>query len=196
MSGTSSGVGRAVMDEARTAAKEWGFDLTGFASKAAAQKAWSSMGLPPKPKATWGTKPYMHYLWEKPGLQVVCTNNPFEGEEKIQTQLGPMRGKAGYCGYVGIRGEPKEVKKAVAAFRKGDYKDQSPGRLDFANFADYDEPDPTAERKKLLEKVWKNTHPDYRGKAGGKKAVLVLRKGNHVMVALDDLTDDEIKSRT
>ena len=127
------GVGRQIVDEAKKETKDWGFDLLDFGSKKKAQAAWKAMGLPTKPKKTMGSKPYMRHIWSKPGLDVVCTNNPFEGEEKRE-RVGSMKGKAGYCSYVGIRGKAANVKKAAAAFKKGDYKGESPGALDFVNF--------------------------------------------------------------
>ncbi len=128
-------IGRDIIDEAKKKAVEWGFDLTNFGSKAKAEKAWKAMGLNTKPKKTMGSKPYMRYIWSRPGLEVVCTNNPFEGEKADPSKAASMKGQPGYCSYVGIRGKASEVKKAVAAFKKADYKDESKKSMDFVNFS-------------------------------------------------------------
>lgn len=49
-----------------------------------------------------------------------------------------------------------------------------------------------SERKKALAAIWKKTHRDYKGRLeDGTKTIMVYRNGT-CLVALDDLTDDEI----
>jgi hypothetical protein len=43
-----------------------------------------------------------------------------------------------------------------------------------------------------LERVWRNTHSDYRGSINGTRNVLVLREGGTTLVPLDCLTCEEI----
>lgn len=50
-------------------------------------------------------------------------------------------------------------------------------------------------RDQKLAAIYKHTHADYKGTLNGKKTIMVLRNGGTCLVALDDLTDDEIKRK-
>jgi hypothetical protein len=124
------GIGTAVINEAK-GTLEWGFDLTFLGSEENTKKVWKSLGLKENPTKTWSG----HIMWSRPGLDIVCTNNPF----KEAKQRGPI-GKKGYCSYIGIRGKTADVKKAVSLINKyGDPKGESPRYLEFANFSGADE---------------------------------------------------------
>lgn len=47
----------------------------------------------------------------------------------------------------------------------------------------------------LLDRVWFETHQDYRGEVEGRPAILARRAGRTVLVPLDDLTAREVRSR-
>jgi hypothetical protein len=49
-------------------------------------------------------------------------------------------------------------------------------------------------REQELKAVWRNTHKDFRGVSNGVKTIMVYRQGT-CLVALADLTDEEIKAR-
>lgn len=54
-----------------------------------------------------------------------------------------------------------------------------------------------AERSAALDRIWKQTHRDYKGiRADGTKAILVLRNGGTHSVPLTELTEQEIAERT
>jgi hypothetical protein len=46
----------------------------------------------------------------------------------------------------------------------------------------------------ILKAVWRNTHRDFRGVSNGVKTIMVYRQGT-CLVALADLTDEEIQAR-
>lgn len=50
-------------------------------------------------------------------------------------------------------------------------------------------------REALIKNVWRNTHKDYKGTYNGIRTIMVLRNGTPTLVALSDLTDEEIASR-
>lgn len=47
-------------------------------------------------------------------------------------------------------------------------------------------------RQQQLNAIWRTTHRDYKGFHAGVRSILVLREGGTQLVALADLTDDEI----
>jgi hypothetical protein len=49
-------------------------------------------------------------------------------------------------------------------------------------------------REQKLKAVWKGTHRDYKGTMNGTRTIMVYRNGT-CLVALDDLTDEEIEAR-
>lgn len=44
-----------------------------------------------------------------------------------------------------------------------------------------------------LKAIWRKTHRDYKGKVGDVKTIMILRSGGSCLVALDDLTDEEVE---
>ena len=51
-------------------------------------------------------------------------------------------------------------------------------------------------RADALKQIWRETHRDYKGKMpNGTKTIMVLRQGGSCLVALANLTDQEIASR-
>lgn len=111
---------------------EYGFDLTGFSNEwgddtpeqAAdrAVKVWNAMKMPVKPIHA----KHREFVWARDGLEIICCNNPFD-----------VKGRPGYCSYIGLRGKKKDVMNAVRIIKKaGDVKDTSPGQLDFVGFPD------------------------------------------------------------
>jgi hypothetical protein len=49
-------------------------------------------------------------------------------------------------------------------------------------------------RKQKLALIWKRTHRDFKGRMDGVRTIMVYRNGT-CLVALDDLTDEEIESK-
>lgn len=49
----------------------------------------------------------------------------------------------------------------------------------------------TMSRNEKLRLIWRSTHRDFKGTIDGMKTILVYRNGT-CLVALDDLTDEEI----
>lgn len=50
-------------------------------------------------------------------------------------------------------------------------------------------------RQECLERIWRQTHRDYRSSTNGVRKILVLRQGGTCLVPLECLTDDEIKRK-
>lgn len=48
-------------------------------------------------------------------------------------------------------------------------------------------------RERQLDQIYRKMHADYKGKINGVRTVMVLRAGGSVLIALDDMTDDEIR---
>lgn len=51
------------------------------------------------------------------------------------------------------------------------------------------------EREKTLDKIYREMHADYKGKIGDVRTVMVLRSGGSTLIALSDMTDEEIARR-
>ncbi|KEP68823.1 hypothetical protein DL1_08585 [Thioclava dalianensis] len=49
-------------------------------------------------------------------------------------------------------------------------------------------------RQRKLDAVYRHTHSDYKGEINGVRTIMVYRNGT-TLVALDDLTDQEINDR-
>lgn len=112
---------------------EYGFDLTALTAEETPEsvdvaiQAWNAMKMPVKPLVAKDRS----YVWSRSGLEIVCVNNPFD-----------PKGRPGYCSYMGLRGDKKDVQNAVRVIKRtaqkhgGMVKSTSPGRLDFIGFPD------------------------------------------------------------
>ncbi len=114
---------------------EWGFDLTDFEPNGF-QKVLKGLGIPQEyvrswhePDETIKERQGRGFVWEGEGIMIETKNNPITGQYGTERMREPEKD---YASYIGISGQPDQVKKAVELIKKyGDAKDESPNRRDF-----------------------------------------------------------------
>jgi len=115
---------------------DWGFDLTDFEPDGF-QKVLKELGMPQEFARTWHeAEPKLGlerqgrgFVWEREGIMIETKNNPITGEYGNPRQREPEKD---YAGYIGITGQPEQVKMAVKLIKKfGSSQDESPKRREF-----------------------------------------------------------------
>jgi len=114
---------------------DWGFDLTDFEPEGF-QKILKQLGIPQEYVRTWHEPDDFNkerqgrgFVWEGEGIIIETKNNPITGQYGNPKQREPEKN---YAGYIGITGQPDQVKNAVKLIKKfGSAKDESPNSRDF-----------------------------------------------------------------
>ncbi len=115
---------------------DWGFDLTDFEPDGF-QKVLKNLGMPQEFVRTWHeADPELNlerqgrgFVWEGEGIMIETKNNPITGQYGNPKQREPEKD---YAGYIGITGQPEQVKIAVKLIKMfGSTKDESPNSRDF-----------------------------------------------------------------
>jgi len=114
---------------------DWGFDLTDFEPDGF-QKVLKQLGIPQEYVRTWHEPDDINkerqgrgFVWEGEGIIIETKNNPITGQYGNPKQREPEKN---YAGYIGITGQPDQVKNAVKLIKKfGSAKDESPNSRDF-----------------------------------------------------------------
>ncbi len=114
---------------------DWGFDLTDFEPDGF-QKVLKELGMPQEFVRTWHEPDEFNterqgrgFVWEGEGIMIETKNNPITGQYGNPKQREPEKD---YAGYIGITGQPDQVKMAVKLIKKfGDAKDESPRSRNF-----------------------------------------------------------------
>ena len=115
---------------------DWGFDTTDFEPDGF-QKILKNLGIPQEFARTWHeAEPKLGlerqgrgFVWEGEGIMIETKNNPITGEYGNPKQREPEKD---YAGYIGITGQPEQVKIAVKLIKMfGTSKDESPKKREF-----------------------------------------------------------------
>ncbi len=115
---------------------DWGFDLTDFEPEGF-QKVLKNLEMPQEFVRTWHeADPELNlerqgrgFVWEGEGIMIETKNNPITGEYGNPKQREPEKD---YAGYIGITGQPEQVKIAVKLIKMfGTSQDESPKRREF-----------------------------------------------------------------
>jgi len=139
--------------------------------------------------AMYGTEPdevaFQATLSQRP--VVVSKLTPMSGEQAPADGRGKGQGVSG-----GGRGNKNKGPCASGGPGGGKGGGRGRGANREAVGAGFDEAGADKRRKELERLVWKHTHRDFKGKYQGQKTVLTLGPKGTTMVAISDLSDDEL----
>lgn len=123
--------------KSKTGITQWGFDLTDFKPNTF-EKVLKELGIPQEFTRTYHeADPELKlerqgrgFVWEGEGILIETKNNPISGEYGTEGRREP---EMNYAGYIGITGQPEQVKKAVQLIKKNTTyrKGESPNEREF-----------------------------------------------------------------